>query len=273
MLLKLHCFYAVNIFVILIWLPVPVSAHDYFQPDWRGDNYTTFQEWQFSTANNPAVPESINNPFGTARAAIDTGPFSEEWFDTQPVLFKSSQGLWDLGSEGTMVIDIDNRPDGGEYKEIWVQISYVDGFTPYMPPVVSVPGAVPYGDPVPRVMLEDLGLGDALWVEVTKWRIFPNPNHEQIVITADPWGSIVDQVVVDTICVPGSSIVPVITIIGYQNGVCHLSWSPAGSYILQFDTTPTFTSPVSIPVDSLQQEYFYDAGSATGKGYFRLVEP
>ena len=137
-------------------------------------------------------------------------------------------------------------------------------------PTVAVPGAVPYGDPVAPQKVEDVGAGDAWWTQVTKGRITPNPDHEQVIITADPGGGMVDQLIVDTICVQPQQGPPLLKILSEDNGECHLTWSPAGNYILQFDTSPDFNSPVSIAVSG--SSTIYTAG-ISNKGFFQLVQP
>ena len=52
------------------------------------------------------------------------------------------------------------------------------------------------------VVVEDLALGQWL-LDLSVWRIEPNPPHETIVLRSDPmWGAVIDQVVVQTICIP-----------------------------------------------------------------------
>jgi hypothetical protein len=53
------------------------------------------------------------------------------------------------------------------------------------------------------MLVEQAPTGGSWLLDRWIFRIEPNPAHEQIVITSDPvWGSVIDQVVVDTYCVP-----------------------------------------------------------------------
>ena len=67
------------------------------------------------------------------------------------------------------------------------------------------------------------------------------------------------------------SIVPKLKIISVVSGVCHLEWTPAGSYYLEYDSSPGFPAQLdSVEVGNTITEYDYDAGTAT-TGFFRLI--
>ena len=60
-------------------------------------------------------------------------------------------------------------------------------------------------------------------------------------------------------------------IISVENGMCHMKWSPAVNYTLQYFGSPGFESIIdSIDVGDTVTEYYYDAGAATS-GFFRLA--
>ena len=170
-------------------------------PPWRGLEGTTFEEWQFGTATNPAAPDVVNNPYGTPSAAIQLGDLAKGWVDASQSAFGNRQGFWDLGSGGTISLTIPNRPVPLEYKEIWVAVTYFADIP--RPPVVSVPNGTAYGGPIAPILLEAMPTGAEWYAEVTMWRIYPNPDQETILITADgQFGSMIDTVTVDTYCVP-----------------------------------------------------------------------
>jgi hypothetical protein len=180
-----------------ILIPSAAAAHNLIEPLWASAGGTTFQDWTFDDADNPASPEVIRNEYGAAAALIAVGDMGAGWLGSLPGL-GSQTGFWDLGSGGTIVLDIDNRPLALPYKEIWVQVTYFADIS--AAPVVDVPMATLIDSQT--VVVEDLGMGGWL-LDQSSWRIEPNPLSEQIIVTADPmWGSIVDQVVVNTICVP-----------------------------------------------------------------------
>lgn len=153
------------------------------------------QAWTFDDDDNPAEPEVDENPYGTAKATVTLGDFGEGWLDT--VSFGTQTGLWDLGREGTIVLDILNRPEALEYKEIVIQVTYFKGLV--AAPVIDIPGATPVSNQT--VLIEEDALGDWL-LDQSIWRIEPNPAQEQVILTAAWNGSTVDQIVVDTICIP-----------------------------------------------------------------------
>jgi len=168
-------------------------------PPWRGEAGSTYQEWQFNADADPAAPDVIINPYGGACADITVGMFGSGWWDQLPGLGNAT-GYWDIGGEGgQIVIDIDNRPLELPYKEIWVQvISFVD-IT--QAPIVDVPGAILLESE--EFVVEQVSTGGDWILSLTKWRLEPNPPHERIILTANPaWGTVIDFVAVDTICVP-----------------------------------------------------------------------
>ncbi len=193
----------ISMFVLtfLVTTSATAIAHDLFPPLWRGQPGSTFQEWTFDTDANPAAPTLLNNPYGAPAATITVGAFGAGWQQQLPGL-GSQTGYWDIGDaiEGAqIVLDIPNRPVQDLYKEIWVQVtSYVDI---NQAPLVSVPGATLLGSD--QAIVEQVPEGGSWVLDLTKWRIEPNPSQEQIVLSAIPmFGATIDQIVVDTICVP-----------------------------------------------------------------------
>lgn len=175
-------------------------AHDLIPPDWRGQDGTTYQEWRFDTNANPALPDVINNPYGGAIANITVGAAGSGWHYQLAAGFGPNQtGYWDLGGAGgSIVIDIDNRPEPLPYKEVSVQVTYWEDI--HAAPSVNVPNAVRIGGQT--VLVEDTGFGE-WWLDQSIWRMEPNPASEQVIISAHPtYQSVVDQVVIDTICAP-----------------------------------------------------------------------
>jgi len=179
--------------------PAAAWAHDLLPPPWRGQEGSATQVWNFGGSANPAAPDQINNPYGAAVANITVGEFGSGWLNQLPAM-GTQTGYWDLGGEGgSIVIDIDNRPEPLPYKEIWVQVTYYNDIT--RAPTINVPGAMYLEGQT--VTVETVDTGGAWLLDLSKWRIEPNPVHEQIVVNSSPmWGAVVDQIVVDTICAP-----------------------------------------------------------------------
>jgi hypothetical protein len=188
-------------FLCLMAVP-SVWAHDLVSPPWRGlyPGYTTYQEWTFDDAEDPAAPEVIDNPFGGASADITVGDFGEGWFDSLSG-YGTQTGFWDIGGAGgQIVLDIDNGPDPNPWKEIWIQVTYWQDLQ--QAPTVDVSGGA-LVDHVSGLLVESVPTGGNWLLDVWVFRTEPNPTHEQIIIASDPsWGSVIDQIVVDTYCVP-----------------------------------------------------------------------
>jgi len=178
-------------------LPVVAAAHDVYIPDWRGLDGTTYQQWRFDTPANPAVPEVINNEYGSASASITVGLMGSGWLD-DPML-GTQTGIWDIGGDdGQILFDIDNRPLALDYKEIWLQVTYYQSMGGA--PIIDAPGAQLISSQT--VLIEEDIMGMGWYLDQSVWRIEPNPSHEKVILTGDPWGSVIDQIVVDTYCIP-----------------------------------------------------------------------
>jgi hypothetical protein len=185
------------VLVVCAFSSAPVRAHDLVPPSWRGQDGSTYQMWDFGNASNPALPDAIQNPYGSAVANVTIGTYASGWLAGG---LGTQTGYWDLGFPGGgIAINIDNRPQPLPYKEIWVQVTYFDHIN--AAPIISIPGATYLGGETRTV--ESTTGGGAWLLGLSKWRIEPNPAHEQVMVTSDPqWGSVVDQIVIDTICVP-----------------------------------------------------------------------
>ena len=114
-----------------------------FAPCWRGGAGATFQHWAFSMPDDPAsLPaEKANNAFGISNAVIALGPFSSGYIDSDPFL-GCHQGIWDLGTLGTITLTISNNPmpSATAYTYVQVQVTqYRDGIFQGNA-AVSVPG-------------------------------------------------------------------------------------------------------------------------------------
>ncbi|MGA2324064.1 MAG: PEP-CTERM sorting domain-containing protein [Sedimentisphaerales bacterium] len=187
---------------ISVFLAVSSVAmgNDLLPPPWRGQDGSTFQNWQFDNDNNPAAPGIINNQYGSASATIVIGEGGAGWLDQLSGMGTQS-GYWDLGGSGGQIsINIDNRPVALPYKDIWVQVTYYKDIS--QAPIVDIPGAT-FIDGSSGILVEDTGMGSGWFLDQSIWRIEPNPASENIILTSDAaWGSIIDQIVADTICIP-----------------------------------------------------------------------
>ncbi len=174
-------------------LPSAVWADDLNPPPWRGQPRTTFQEWRFLTNDPLPPPDLVNNPYGMPGAHAWPG-LGQDWW---PV-WGGRPGVWPLS--GTIEFYVPNAPPN-DYKDIWIQITWAKQAFMSEPILSTNPGGTiqlvqqlnigPTGEPPPA--------GANWWHSTYNIRIYPNPTFETIRID----GTImVDQVVIDTICVP-----------------------------------------------------------------------
>lgn len=192
-------FCTIVVIAILALSTLTASAHDLLGPSWRGEEGTTFQIWDFTTDDQVDVEPSIDqNPYGDPVAQITLGDYSEGWFNQLEGL-GDTVDYWDLGSSGTIEIVLPNNPEPNPYKEIWVQVTYYEDLS--QAPVIDIPTATYIGG-VDHHLVENVGIGN-WYLDLWKFRIEPNPTEETLILTSDAmYGSLIDQIVIDTICVP-----------------------------------------------------------------------
>ncbi len=189
-------------FTVTVTAP-PSLPGDSSPPCWRGRPDTTHQGWAFSTPANPALPEILNNPNGQPYAIISPGAFSDGWQNQIPGL-GCRQGIWDLGTNGTIRLDVTNRA-GAASSEKYLRLQIVqwqDGaLYSQLAAVIfpNIPGAVLVSHPPVTVVETIPGVGR--WVvDQQVWRIAPCPETELIQLTGGPFGALIDEVIVDTLC-------------------------------------------------------------------------
>ncbi len=169
-----------------------------FVPSWQGQPGSTYQQWQFCDASNPASPDVSVNAAGTAAATVTPGEFASGWLLQLPGL-GSQTGYWDLGSAGVISLSVPISSSTMPLAEIWVQtVSFVDITAE---PVVSVPGASLLE--TQHQLVERVATGGDWILTLTKWEMQPGSMQADIAVTSDAmWGGIVDRVIVDTFAVP-----------------------------------------------------------------------
>ena len=175
---------------------------DLFPPEWRGGPNSTLQIWEFNTGANPALPTSYANPYGTPEATI-FGEFNLPMRDTLWLAEDlGHQGVWNIG--GAMSFDIPNDPVLRPFKYIRLQITYDGGTTPEPQPRIDVyadnGATVIESEFVGRVILDQTYVHDTY-----DFVLQPNPSHETIWVQPRYCQIYVDEVVIDTICVPEPS--------------------------------------------------------------------
>jgi uncharacterized repeat protein (TIGR01451 family) len=184
----------------------PAVADDTFPPCWRGRPGTTYQQWTFSTAANPATPEFGSNPYGAPQADVTVGIAGAGWIDQQPIIFGNTRsGVWDLGRSGNISLSIPNaNAPAGSWKFIYVQVTqYRDSLYSQLA-TVAIPGATLIRSQLKtnEVLSPPAFPFNGRWVvEQTVWLMEPCPASETITVSSGPANSVaIDQIVVDTRC-------------------------------------------------------------------------
>lgn len=174
-----------------------------FQPCWRGQAGSTFQTWTFGESNNPAAlpPTLVTNTYGGVSASLNFGSFSDGYIESDPFL-GCRQGIWDLGHTGMMTLSITNSSAGSgvSYKYVQVLVTQFRDSLYNENAAVAIAGGVLVGQAQQVVGTNNTG-GE--WIAAkTIWRLGPPcPADESILITAGTNGTLVDQVLVETLCI------------------------------------------------------------------------
>lgn len=172
-----------------------VYAADLFAPDWRGLPGTTFQSWDFTNSGDLMRPEVATNPYGQP-LALPTGP----WVPGAPGHFGWIRG--EAGPAGMSFL-IPNNPVANPEKIIRLQVTAlpdVPSQTPILFGVTTPNAAVMTGNAVP--------LDNGWWLGVAEFHIVPNPASETVSFGCLNCGAWIDQVIIDTYCVPADPQVP-----------------------------------------------------------------
>jgi len=190
--------------VVILLSGQTIFADDLFPPDdffdyWqRGSVGTTFQQWSFPTSDpEPMSPDAgYYNPHGDPLLRVDS---DYDWIaSTAGTPNCGRDGIWALSGEIDMLIP--NFPQQREEKQIWIQLTWRPGENDAFLPDEPLVGVV--CNPVFDLMdmtRDDLDLGDGWTHSIFSIYIWPNPNSEWIAVKGDIE---VDQIVVDTICIP-----------------------------------------------------------------------
>jgi len=159
----------------------------------------SYQAWDFTTNDNPAVPELNENHFNngppTATITSTVAGDPPEWLaDTL-----GRDGVWTSKDRLEVSLYIPNQEIRNPYKEIIVEIGYIGEFN----------GSAPYTDPPGGVVAPPdsvVVVGPDGWTTRTDiWHIEPNPDREWINyhwLVGDGEVIALDYVNVYTICVP-----------------------------------------------------------------------
>ncbi|MDH7601080.1 MAG: PEP-CTERM sorting domain-containing protein [Armatimonadota bacterium] len=177
--------------ILLAVVAACAAADDINPPWWRKLAGTTFAKWEFGTADTKPAPDAVFNPNGLPVAEIFPG---HAWNRE----YAGRLGVWPLS--GLIVIDIPNYGPPNPYKLVWIQITWTSE-SPYAEPVVDELLFKGRAELVQRVQVGPVGAAP-WWHDTYLLKIVPNPTREVLRVQGAVW---VDEVVVDTYCVPEPS--------------------------------------------------------------------
>ncbi|MCK4342173.1 MAG: PEP-CTERM sorting domain-containing protein [Phycisphaerae bacterium] len=185
---------------VLVSLLVVVGyayAEDTNPPSWRGNDNTTYQYWEFASPTNPVMADNPGgNPYGNATATI-AGNFPYTMWMAED---QGYQGVWKF--EDYFLLEIPNCTVSNDYKEIWLQITFYaeDGADPNFMTLPAMSGAVEVIEKSELPLLP--GATITYWQATYRITIEPNPDFESIYIMPDDCTTFIDELIIDTICIP-----------------------------------------------------------------------
>lgn len=192
-----------SVVLTVLLLAGPVVADDIFAPTWRGTENTLTAEWDTWKGTDGAPDWWTCNP-----ATLDYEPCVE-----YNVLLEEYMGRNDVvaaGYDDDILFELDNYNNDNPEKWIRIQITYYHDGTGEQ----GLPIAIDlWTDEVDN---EYIQISSVEWYEhegelgaLTGWIteaydiiIYPNPDWEEIGLKFDVYPAYVDQVVIDTKCVP-----------------------------------------------------------------------
>jgi hypothetical protein len=190
---SVHAACAASAALVCAW---PALGDDLNPPPWRGGPGTTYQHWDFSAGPGGGAPDAgpYSNPNGVP-ALVPSNP--SNWLPTLSGRFD----VWAVNDFDPLRFNIPNDNDPNNIKDVWVQITFQSfsggigsdvrdtngnfaGVLSGYPQVVPLPGG---------------------WFhETIVFRFAQCPPGETLTIYPPQPGTVafIDQVVIDTICVP-----------------------------------------------------------------------
>jgi len=190
----------------LVLIALQSEAIPWYDPPWDATYPTaTYQQWEFSLPDNPALPEIIDNPYGpgTEPAASLEIMGSDDWRPDWDGPTGDPVPGWHIDDPagGGVWIHIFNEPDPNLWKLIFVQVTSTKA-----PGNISTSPGGSVSFPFPQIQHTNAS------GQFTGWYTYPflitipeNPPEEWIHIDF-PYSTIIDEIVVDTICIPEPSL-------------------------------------------------------------------
>ena len=171
-----------------------VLADDYTPPPWeRGSDGTTYQRWEFDADTNPTGPDAWDYVPGDYEPALTPPTLTVLGLETHKPIDYDKSGVWKF--EDKITIEIANFNNDNPSKEIWLQLTYSASGPPDV--YVDAGGARFFGTQI----LEEAS-GDYYVYAIWQIIIEPNPASEILFIAPRDCTAYVDEIVIDTICIP-----------------------------------------------------------------------
>jgi uncharacterized protein (TIGR03382 family) len=170
-------------------------ADDLTPPPWRGNPGTTVQHWDFSSGPSGFAPDALplNNIYGSPLMTPSSG-------DTWLASAFGRNDIWAIAG-GSLDFDIPNTGVQSHQKDLWLQVTFLSNAA-VPPPSYAVTSSfgpfIPIGAPIDTFLANG-------WVhELTEWHTPICPSTERVSFFPSLAGAqvLVDQVVIDTQCIP-----------------------------------------------------------------------
>ena len=187
---------------------------DPMPPWWHGQVSQTFQWWLFDTEETgQGLPDGLP-PDGPG--PLDEGPpyvpgylpstnlvvypSPPDWIPEDPFYGSGRQGIWSLS--GSIDVTVDNHDPPNDFKWVWLQLTWAQEY-PGESDEPAFYDLDPPPDPAwPVTLTDEVDWGDGWKTSLYEWRIYPNPPDESFTIGFDYAGILVDELVIDTWCIP-----------------------------------------------------------------------
>lgn len=205
----------VSVVILCLAMAQAAVADDINAPYWRGRESTTSQIWEFNHDPGPMEHGGSNRYYEPDGPATDglgplagthvvVAPGDPTWKESDDVHDTNRVGIW--GLSGYIDVFVNNYDEPNEFKWVWLQLTWA----PDVAERSSAPTFInmtPEADLVwPVTLTEETNWEDGWFTSTYQWRIYPNPDDEAFTIGYDSSGGgvaiIVDQLVIDTWCVP-----------------------------------------------------------------------
>ena len=196
------------------------NADDFAPPPWRGGPLSVYAEWDFDQA---VAPPSVFSAGWNADVEMTVGGMNGETLktfgDRTSHLDFDSYDHWTWSNQSSvtpavtegayLAANVVNWIDGQPLKLLRIQVTY-ETLTLDVPDIVDEDVLGYEGDTlVPASLVKHVDVDSSQYYE--DWRIVPNPDWEQIPIFV-PYGTFVDQIVIDTISIPEPATWTLVTI-------------------------------------------------------------